>query len=86
MLYIDRVTLKNVRCFEYVKLEFDLSGQDPPWTVLVGNNAAGKTTLLRSIAIGLCDESSAAGLLKESDTSYIRNGADEAEITISTLR
>ena len=82
MLFIDRVTLKNVRCFEFVKLKFDLSGEDPPWTVLVGNNAAGKTTLLRSIAIGLCDESSAAGLLKESDTGYIRYGADEAEITI----
>ena len=38
MLFIDRVTLKNVRCFEFVKLKFDLSGEDPPWTVLVGNN------------------------------------------------
>ena len=82
MLFIKRVTLKNVRCFESVTLEFDLSGDDPPWTVLVGDNAAGKTTLLRSIAIGLCDESSAAGLLKESDTGYIRRGAKQAEITI----
>ena len=48
----------------------------------MGDNAAGKTTLLRSIAIGLCDESSAAGLLKESDTGYIRRGAKQAEITI----
>ena len=82
MLLIKRVTLKNVRCFEFVELDFDLGGDDPPWTVLVGNNAAGKTTLLRSIAIGLCDESSAAGLLKESDTGYIRRGSREAEITI----
>ena len=82
MLFIKRVTLKNVRCFDFVELEFDLGGDDPPWTVLVGNNAAGKTTLLRSIAIGLCDESSAAGLLKESDTGYIRHGAQQAEITI----
>ena len=82
MLFVKRVTLRNVRCFEFVDLEFDLSGDDPPWTVLVGDNAAGKTTLLRSIAIGLCDESSAAGLLKESDTGYIRHGEREAEITI----
>ena len=81
MLFIRRVTLKNVRCFEQVQLDFDLS-DEPPWTVLVGDNAAGKTTLLRSIAIGLCDESSAAGLLKESDTGYIRRGAPEAEIII----
>lgn len=82
MLFIKRVTLKNVRCFESVDLEFDLGGNDPPWTVLIGDNAAGKTTLLRSIAIGLCDESSAAGLLKESDTGYIRRGEKQAEITI----
>ena len=82
MLFIKRVTLKNVRCFEFVDLEFDLSGDDSPWTVLIGDNAAGKTTLLRSIAIGLCDESSAAGLLKESDTGYIRRGKKKAEIII----
>lgn len=82
MLFIKRVTLKNVRCFQSVDLEFDLSDDDPPWTVLIGDNAAGKTTLLRSIAIGLCDQSSAAGLLKESDTGYIRRGEKQAEITI----
>ena len=71
-----------MRCFEFIDLEFDLSGSFPPWTILVGDNAAGKTTLLRSIAIGLCDESSAAGLLKESDTGYIRRGEKEAEIVI----
>lgn len=82
MLFIKRVTVKNVRCFEFVDLEFDLRSNLLPWTILVGNNATGKTTLLRSIAIGLCDESSAAGLLKESDTGYIRRGAMEAEIVI----
>ena len=82
MLFIKRVIVKNVRCFEFIDLEFDLGGHSPPWTILVGDNATGKTTLLRSIAIGLCDESSAAGLLKESDTGYIRRGAKEAEIVI----
>ena len=82
MLYIKKVTLENVRCFEHAEIEFDLGSDSPPWTMLIGDNATGKTTLLRSIAIGLCDESSAAGLLKESDTGYIRRDAKEAEITI----
>ncbi len=50
---------------------------------LLGDNTTGKTTLLRSIAIGLCDASSAAGLLRESETGYIRRGTDRGTIEIT---
>lgn len=50
--------------------------------MFVGDNATGKSTLLKSIAMGLCDEASAAGLLKESDEGYIRRGCNQATITI----
>jgi hypothetical protein len=35
------------------------------WGVVLGDNGVGKTTFLRSIAMGLCDAASAAGLLRE---------------------
>jgi len=81
-MYIKKIILKNIRCFKDVAIFYDLSGDAPPWTVIVGDNSAGKTTLLRSIAIGLCDESSAAGLLKESDSGYVRYGEIEGKIII----
>jgi predicted ATP-binding protein involved in virulence len=81
-VYIKKIILKNIRCFKDVEISYDLSGNVPPWTVIVGDNSAGKTTLLRSIAIGLCDESSAAGLLKESDSGYVRSGEKEGKIII----
>ena len=82
-MYISRVLIENVRCFEKLELEFDLSGNSPPWAMIVGDNATGKTTLLRCIAIGLCDESSAASLLKESEEGYNRRrGKKDAEIDI----
>jgi AAA15 family ATPase/GTPase len=84
-MYIKKIVLENIRCFEHIEIEFDLSGKMPPWTVVVGDNAAGKTTLLRSIAIGLCDESSAAGLLKESDSGYVRYGEKEGSIIIDLV-
>ncbi len=52
------------------------------WTVVVGDNGDGKTTLLRSIAMGLCDESSAAGLLRELDGKFVRTGEDDATVWI----
>ena len=56
-----------------------------PWTLLTGDNATGKTTLLKAIALSLCDRSSAAGLLRESDSGYIRHGQDSATIEIHLL-
>ncbi len=81
-MYIKRIRLENIRCFAKSKIEFDLSGNAPPFTVIVGDNATGKTTLLRAIAIGLCDEAGAAALIKESDVGFIRSGEPGAEISI----
>ena len=81
-MYIKKIVLKNIRCLKDIKIDFDLSDKKPPWTVVLGDNSAGKTTLLRSIAIGLCDESSAAGLLKESDSGYVSYGEKTGQIVI----
>ena len=54
----------------------------PPLDFVNGDNASGKTTLLKAIALGLCDRSSAAGLLRESDSGYIRNGQESGTIKI----
>ena len=82
MLYIYRVELENFRCFESLTLDIDLSASIAPWTLLTGDNASGKTTLLKAIALGLCDRSSAAGLLRESDSGYIRHGQKSSTSTI----
>lgn len=82
MLYLSRFHLQNVRCFENISIDLGDSGPMSGWTVFVGDNATGKSTLLRSIAMGLCDEASAAGLMKESDEGYIRRGQTEARIRL----
>ena len=82
-LYIREVYIKNVRCFEDQPFDFGKEGGVLNWIMFLGDNSTGKSTLLRSIAIGLCDQSSAAGLLKESDEGYIRRGASEATIIIT---
>lgn len=76
-MYLTRVRLKDFRLFEYLDIPFASDeGVPRPWTLLLGDNATGKTTLLLSIAIGLCDESSAAGLVRELK-SLLRRGARE---------
>lgn len=56
---------------------------DLPWMIITGDNGTGKTVLLKCIALGLCDEPSAAALLRESDSGYIRRGAPKGSIALT---
>lgn len=86
-MYIERISIRNLKCFSQFELQLDLSGKRLPWTLILGDNATGKTALLRAIALGLCDESSASALMKESDEGYIRRGsASDAQIIIDLRR
>lgn len=69
---ISKIILDNIQCFEHFEIDLSNGGNVPNWTVLLGNNGVGKTTLLRSIALCLCEESGAAGLLDELATDWIR--------------
>ena len=64
---ISRVKIFNIRSFEDFELNFD--GEN---VLFLGDNGEGKSTLLRSIAMGLCDESSAAALFRELPGEYVR--------------
>jgi len=82
------VRLQNIRCFEDITL--DLRTESPTGetsapsmrTVLVGDNATGKSTLLRSIALGICDESGATALLQAMKGSMVRSGAGSGSIEL----
>lgn len=53
-MYIDKIHLKNIKGFK--DLEFNLSRGDEKyagWTVFTGDNGAGKSSLLKAIAIAL---------------------------------
>jgi energy-coupling factor transporter ATP-binding protein EcfA2 len=76
---ITKVTLTNVCCFEHLVLNLMRSDESPrPWTLLLGDNGVGKTTLLRSIALALCDENSASALSAELYSDLVREEAGEA--------
>lgn len=82
-LRVRRITLRNICCFE----EFDLNlagkgGKPISPTLVLGDNASGKSTLLRSIALGLSSESEASALIKQLPGSFVRNGKDEGTIRI----
>lgn len=85
-MYIEQVQIKNIRCFENLQLTFCPGKSRPKLTAILGDNATGKTTLLKALAMGLCDESSAASLMKEADAGYVRRGKSQGSIRIILRR
>lgn len=69
---ISKITIDNIRCFEHLEIDLTSKNQINQLTVFLGNNGVGKTTILRAIALSLCEESGAAGLLDELQGDWIR--------------
>ena len=89
MLYISRIRLVDVRCFQgETVIEPVPPSQDQGqagWTLILGDNGTGKTSLLRAIAMGLCDETGSSGLLSEMSGEIIRTGSSKATIEIKLV-
>jgi predicted ATP-binding protein involved in virulence len=51
-MYIKKAEIENIRSVSKFTLEF-LDGQEPGWHVLIGDNGAGKSSIVRSIAAAL---------------------------------
>ena len=84
-MYIDKITLKNIRGFK--NLEFDLCRGDARyagWTVFTGDNGAGKSSLLKAIAVALTGRDVARSL-QPSFHRWIREGAEGQESKIELM-
>ena len=78
-LHIEKLTLTDIRCFDHLTIEF-AKGES---VVIIGDNGDGKSTILRALAMGLCDQSSAAALFRELEGEYVRHGSTVLHGTIT---
>jgi ABC-type sulfate/molybdate transport systems ATPase subunit len=82
-MYISKIVLENVRCFERIEVDLKSGASAKKWLVVLGDNGVGKTTLLRCIAMGLCDRTSAGALLRDTNGETIRKGEEDGTIKIT---
>lgn len=82
-MLIWRIHLQNIRGFR--ELQLDLEGEDAvprQRTLVIGKNGTCKTSVLRAIALGLCDFQDANALLAEPIGKFVSAGASEGRIEI----
>jgi putative AbiEii toxin of type IV toxin-antitoxin system/AAA domain-containing protein len=84
-MYVRRVVLENIRGFKKVDFKFERPGGGyPGWTVITGDNASGKTALLKSIALALVGPDSARAL-QPSLKGWLKKGTNEATIAVEIV-
>ena len=72
---VTNLKLENIRCFKTADIPFENDqGQVKNWSLIIGDNGQGKTTILRSLVLGLCDVPEASGLLQELHGGFLREG------------
>ena len=80
-MFLKRVELTNVRCIRSITLPLSTpAGQTRRWTLLLGENGVGKSTLMRSIGLVLAGSAALAELIGDPD-SWIRFGESECSIS-----
>lgn len=85
-MYIHRVILEDVKGFPSLDVRFDRRSPDGErayagWNVLTGDNAAGKTTVLKAIAMAIVGPDTTRAL-QTSLTGWIRVGAAHGTIAV----
>lgn len=81
-MFLKSLTIENCRSLAFAELEFDARGTPDAirkWSMLVGENGTGKSTVLKAIAL-LLGGSDALPHLLGSARSWVRNGTEECRI------
>ncbi|MES2838862.1 MAG: AAA family ATPase [Pseudomonadota bacterium] len=86
-MYLNRIEIENLRAIRKLALDFGTASKTRRWTVLLGENGCGKSTVLKAIALVLAGSEAIAELLEDPD-SWVHNDAKIAKIraVISTAQ
>jgi hypothetical protein len=86
-VYIKHIKIENVRGFGPSQVDLSLDRGDGTfagWTVFAGRNSAGKTTLLRAIALAVVGPRG-ADRLQDSFVGWIHSGAESASSSVTLV-
>jgi AAA domain, putative AbiEii toxin, Type IV TA system len=79
-MFLRELRISNVRSLKDIHIDFsDADGKARKWTMILGENGCGKSSVLRATALLLAGSDALAGIVGQPD-SWIRNGQKSAII------
>lgn len=82
-MYIERISLINVKGFEEAELNFCPDGEEHAgWCVITGDNGAGKTALLRAISLAILGPDQSRLLVQEHLPGWATMGQTTASVSV----
>ncbi|MFM2056608.1 MAG: hypothetical protein RLY71_993 [Pseudomonadota bacterium] len=86
-MYVKSLHLEQVKGFPTLDFDFERpDGSFHGWTVLVGGNASGKSTVLKAIALALSGPDTGLQLLSLDTSGWIRLNQKEAQASVLVVR
>jgi recombinational DNA repair ATPase RecF len=82
-MYIRRAIIRNIRSI--AQLEWEPEDQGPGWHVILGDNGAGKSSFLRSLALALIGPKEARAA-RQDWNAWLRSGEDYGFVRIDLFR
>jgi uncharacterized protein (TIGR02646 family) len=78
---IHSVEIRNFRAIESLDLELTRGAGEGSWMMLLGENGAGKTSVLQAVALTLCDPET-LDRLEVKGAKLLRHGTDEGHVKV----
>jgi hypothetical protein len=83
LITLSSIEVKQLRAFESLAITPRPSPADGQWVVLLGENGAGKTTVLRAIALALASPETATELARQSPAPHRRDTAPRGTVAVT---
>ena len=83
-MYIRSVKIQNIKSIKDLSIDFS-QGPYPGWHVVIGDNGSGKTTVAKSIALGLIGGSQGMGL-RENWHNWLRLNTRSGKVLLTILK
>jgi predicted ATPase len=83
-MYLKSFTIRHVKCFETLKLDFFQDDTPHKWNVILGENGTGKSTLLQAIAVTLAGPE-AVKLLLPRPESWVQTDKEQGALEATVL-
>jgi len=80
-MWVQKLTLKNIKCFQDTEILFAHDKKRRPWTTLLGENGVGKSTILQSLGLLLAGPEASKELLPR-PTGWVGNPAQLGQLSV----